>query len=107
MKLVSHNHRVFVGDIPNAFLWSRDAIPDPFTPPTKFFDLAESQTCNVYCNNMDIVRYYKPQNVIVHLNDDPFEYQARLCDHPEFEKWKDEMDSGEMFSLFGNKWVAK
>lgn len=31
---------------------------------------------------------------------------ARLDEHPEFAKWKDEMAPGEMWSLFGEKWVA-
>ena len=26
---------------------------------------------------------------------------------PEFEKWKDEMDPGEMWSLFGEKWLIR
>lgn len=106
MKLVSHNHKVYVGDVSGRFLWSGDVIPDPYTPPKHFFNLANSQTCDVYCNNMDIVRYYKPENVIVVYIDDVCEYQAPLTKHPQFEKWCDEMDSGEMFSLFGNKWVA-
>jgi hypothetical protein len=32
---------------------------------------------------------------------------GRLADHPEFEKWKDEMAPGEMWSLFGEKWLAE
>lgn len=105
-KLVSHNNKVYVGDIPNRFLWSGDAIPDCFTPPKNFFSLANSQGCNVYCNNMDIVRYYKPENVIVVYIDDFLEWESPLSNHPDFEKWSQEMDSGEMFSLFGNRWVA-
>jgi energy-coupling factor transporter ATP-binding protein EcfA2 len=32
---------------------------------------------------------------------------GRLADHPKFEKWKDEMAPGEMWSLFGEKWLAE
>jgi predicted ATPase len=31
---------------------------------------------------------------------------GRLVDHPEFGKWKDEMAPGELWSLFGEKWLA-
>jgi predicted ATPase len=40
------------------------------------------------------------------LLDDGSTACARLDEHPEFEKWKDEMAPGEMWSLFGEKWVA-
>lgn len=30
----------------------------------------------------------------------------KLTDHPEFDKWKDEMAPGEMWSLFGDKWTT-
>ena len=32
---------------------------------------------------------------------------APLEEHPKFEKWKDEMSPGEMWSLFGEKWLAE
>lgn len=32
---------------------------------------------------------------------------APLSSHPKFEKWKDEMTPGEMWSLFGEKWLAE
>jgi predicted ATPase len=31
---------------------------------------------------------------------------AALSSHPDFEKWKDEMTPGEMWSLFGEKWLV-
>lgn len=31
---------------------------------------------------------------------------GRLTDHPEFGKWRDEMAPGEMWSLFGENWLA-
>lgn len=32
---------------------------------------------------------------------------GRLTDHPRFEKWKEEMAPGELWSLFGEKWLAE
>ena len=32
---------------------------------------------------------------------------APLTRHPKFQKWKDEMHSGELWSLFGEKWIAE
>jgi predicted ATPase len=32
---------------------------------------------------------------------------GRLSDHPQFERWKDEMAAGEMWSLFGERWLAE
>jgi energy-coupling factor transporter ATP-binding protein EcfA2 len=32
---------------------------------------------------------------------------ASLVEHPDFEKWKDEMAPGEMWSLFGEQWVGE
>ena len=40
------------------------------------------------------------------LNDDGSATCAALVDHPDFDRWKDEMTPGEMWSLFGEKWVA-
>ena len=31
---------------------------------------------------------------------------GRLTDHPKFAKWKEEMAPGELWSLFGEKWLA-
>jgi predicted ATPase len=41
------------------------------------------------------------------LRDDGATVCAPLANHPEFEKWKDEMTPGEMWSLFGEKWVVE
>lgn len=41
------------------------------------------------------------------LRDDGSTVCAPLTDHPEFEKWKDEMAPGEMWSLFGEKWLLQ
>jgi predicted ATPase len=41
------------------------------------------------------------------LGDDGATVCAALADHPQFEKWKDEMAPGEMWSLFGEKWLVE
>lgn len=40
------------------------------------------------------------------ISDDGTARCGNLVDHPDFEKWKDEMMPGEMWSIFGEKWVA-
>ena len=37
---------------------------------------------------------------------DGFARCGRLTDHPKFTRWKEEMAPGEMWSLFGEKWLA-
>ena len=41
------------------------------------------------------------------LRDDGATACAALASHPQFEKWKDEMAPGEMWSLFGEKWLIE
>lgn len=41
------------------------------------------------------------------LRDDGSTVCAPLAKHPKFEKWKDEMAPGEMWSLFGEKWLIE
>ena len=41
------------------------------------------------------------------LRDDGATVCAALASHPKFEKWKDEMAPGEMWSLFGEKWLVE
>ncbi len=41
------------------------------------------------------------------LGDDGATVCAALASHPKFEKWKDEMTPGEMWSLFGEKWLVE
>lgn len=50
----------------------------------------------------------EPQEVrMTYLRDDGSTACDSLTNHPKFEKWKNEMASGEMWSLFGEEWVAK
>lgn len=41
------------------------------------------------------------------VGDDGYSVCGRLEDHPKFEKWKDELAPGEMWSLFGEKWMTE
>jgi predicted ATPase len=38
---------------------------------------------------------------------DGYSISGRLVDHPQFNKWKDEMAPGELWSMFGEKWLAQ
>ena len=38
---------------------------------------------------------------------DGYSVCGRLTDHPQFDKWKDEMAPGELWSLFGEKWLTE
>ena len=50
----------------------------------------------------------KPNEVLVtSLRDDGSTACEPLTHHPKFEKWKDEFHPGEMWSFFGEKWVAE
>lgn len=50
----------------------------------------------------------KPSEVLVtSLRDDGSTACEPITHHPKFEKWKDEFHPGEMWSFFGEKWVAE
>jgi predicted ATPase len=50
----------------------------------------------------------RPEEVrLTTLRDDGSVACARLDQHPEFEKWKDEMAPGEFWSMVGESWVAQ
>lgn len=44
---------------------------------------------------------------MTYLRDDGATACAALTSHPKYPKWKDEMTPGEMWSLFGEKWLAE
>ncbi len=49
----------------------------------------------------------KPEQVrLVSADDQGYSIVRKLEDHPDFEKWKDEMAPGEMWSMFGEKWES-
>lgn len=50
----------------------------------------------------------EPNEVMVtYLSDDGSTACEPLTHHPKFEKWKDEFHPGEMWSVFGEKWVSE
>jgi energy-coupling factor transporter ATP-binding protein EcfA2 len=50
----------------------------------------------------------EPREVqVTHLQDDGSTACEPLTHHPNFSKWKDEFHPGEMWSMFGEKWVAE
>jgi len=50
----------------------------------------------------------KPEQIrLMTIGPEGYSICGRLTDHPQFEKWKDEMAPGELWSLFGEKWVAE
>ena len=54
-----------------------------------------------------LLDHLKPEEVrLTTLREDGSAACARLDQHPEFEKWKDEMSPGEFWSTVGEKWVA-
>ena len=55
-----------------------------------------------------LVDCLRPEEVrLTTLGDDGTVSCASLVEHPDFDKWKDEMAPGEMWSLFGEDWVGK
>jgi predicted ATPase len=55
-----------------------------------------------------LLNYLSPEQVrIMAAGPDGYSLCGRLTDHPQFAKWKDEMAPGEMWSVFGEKWLAE
>jgi len=54
-----------------------------------------------------LLHYLEPQEVRLMTTDEGgFAACGRLDQHPDFEKWKEEMSPGEMWSLFGESWLV-
>ena len=54
-----------------------------------------------------LLNYLTPEQVrIMAVGADGYARCGRLTDHPKFPTWKDEMAPGEMWSLFGETWLA-
>ena len=54
-----------------------------------------------------LLDYLKPDQVrVVVAGSDGYAVCGQLMDHPKFGKWKDELHPGEMWSIFGEKWMA-
>ena len=50
----------------------------------------------------------RPEEIrLMTIGEDGFSVCGRLEDHPQYEKWKDEMAPGELWSLFGEKWLVQ
>jgi predicted ATPase len=45
--------------------------------------------------------------LLTSLGDDGYAVVKPLTDHPEYERWKDFMDTGEFWSTVGEGWVTK
>lgn len=55
-----------------------------------------------------LLHHLEPEEVrLTALKEDGSVACGRLEDHPQFEKWKEEMTPGEMWSLFGEKWLVE
>jgi predicted ATPase len=55
-----------------------------------------------------LLNWMEPSEVrMTHLLDDGFTACAPLTEHPKFQAWKDEFSPGEMWSMFGEKWLAE
>jgi predicted ATPase len=54
-----------------------------------------------------LLNYLSPNQVrIMAADENGHALCGKLTDHPKFQTWKDEMAPGEMWSLFGEKWLA-
>jgi len=55
-----------------------------------------------------LLNYLAPEQVrIMATGSDGYGRCGKLTDHPKFSKWKDEMAPGELWSMFGEKWLAE
>lgn len=55
-----------------------------------------------------LLHHLEPEEVrLTTLGDDGSVVCGRLDEHPKFEKWKEEMTPGELWSLFGEKWLVE
>jgi len=55
-----------------------------------------------------LVHHLEPEEVrLTALRDDGSVVCGRLDEHPDFEKWKEEMNPGEFWSIVGEKWLVE
>ena len=93
--------------------------------PNDFLKVAEQHKkerpdVDVWTNNPYVVSAFNPEEVFVCCRFDGDVPAVRgdiyrlhrggivcrpITDHPKYKKWKDEMTPGEMWSLFGERWV--
>lgn len=109
---MNHTFKVYVGDYDDSLISiervsrAHSVCAPPSTMnPVDFYDHANQQKDDVYSNNMDYVRWYPPEQVMVVSKQDGEINIKCLVEHPKYEKLKDDLDAGELVSLFGFKWV--
>ena len=55
-----------------------------------------------------LLNYLRPEQVrVLAAGADGYARSGRLTEHPKFEKWKNEIAPGEMWSIFGEKWPTE
>ena len=55
-----------------------------------------------------LLNFLEPEQVrLVAVGADGYSRCGKLLDHPQFRKWVDEFSPGEMWSVFGDQWVAE
>jgi predicted ATPase len=55
-----------------------------------------------------LVDHFQPDEIVLTtLDDDGFAVVGKLSEHPEFERWKDEMRPGEFWSSVGEDWLKE
>jgi hypothetical protein len=105
VKTVEHDCKVYVGDYDAGLMWNPLCVPPSTMNPINFYEYANQLRQNVYSNNMDLVRFYRAEQVIVVKKENYKTYMKCLTEHPKYEHWKEEMDAGEFASLVGFDWV--
>ena len=69
-----------------------------------FTDLQIIATAHSPC----LLDQLQPEQIrLMTLDEDGYAVCGKLTDHPQFEKWKEEMAPGELWSLFGEKWLVE
>ena len=74
--------------------------PPPEVHPLQYKTLVKPDGV-YFSNNPYFVSCFEHENVFVCGK----EHITCITEHPNYKKWKDEMDSGELWSLWGESWV--
>lgn len=61
----------------------------------------EAPNCEFWTNHVYVVDACEFEEVFV-CNGDKV---SSIMNHPDFERWKDEFSPGEMWTMFGEKWI--
>ena len=106
IKTVEHDFKVYIGDYDDSLMLHPICAPPSTMNPVNFYEYANQLRQNVYSNNMDLVRFYRHEQVIVVKKQNHQIHTKCLTEHPKYEYWKEEMDAGELASVFGFNWVT-